>query len=184
MTTGESNSAANSLFHSSTLPLSSRLLFCRVLHLCYRPSLALLDISLFNKQTVHRILHGLQTKCPVSRIHHSANVFEQRSKTQTKKVPVAVVHVQTPSLASRQLRHLLSIRHDPAQPKARDRSPQRNFTVLTRTMVTASSHLATRVTCGHPTISWRRAGHPLHHDTGQCLQNRMLPKVSVRSSFT
>jgi WD40 repeat protein len=46
-------------------------------------------------------------------------------------------------------------------------------------MATASSHLATRVTCGHPTISWRRAGHPLHHDTGPCPLNRMQPKVSI-----
>lgn len=184
MSTGESNSAANSRCsihrHSRYLRACSFAAF-----FIYAIGLLLLSryIAIQQQQSSTHPTHGLQTKCPVSRIHHSANVFEQRSKTQTKKVLVAVAHVQTPSLASRQHRHLLSTRHDPAQPKARDRSPQRSFTVLTRIMAIASSHLATRVTCAHPTISWRRAGHPLHHDTGQCLQNQMLPKVSVRSSL-
>lgn len=116
-------------------------------------------------------------QCPVSRIRLSASGSGQLSKILMKKAHVAVGHVQTPSLASHLYRPLLSTRHDPARAKARDRSPQRSFTVLIRTMATVSSHRATRVTCGRPTILWRRAGHPPHRDIGPCLLNRMPPKT-------
>ena len=143
-------------------------------------------LEIANQQQLPPTLHLQQShpirptnQCPVSRTRLLASDSEQLSKTQTKKAHDAVDRVQILSLVSHQSRPLLSTRHDPAQAKARDRSPQRSFTATTKTMAIVSSHHATQVTCGRPTISWRRAGHPLHPDTGPCPLNRMLPKVSV-----
>ena len=100
-----------------------------------------------------------------------------------KKAPVAVGHEPIPFSVSRPRRHLPSTPLDLVRAKAVDRSLQRSSTDQTRITATVLCRLAMPETYEHPTISWRRADHLPHHETGSFLPSQMLPKVSVLCPF-